>query len=117
MTQYKYDTYKYSSKTALLNGLEAKGYVLNNGEQGLQPYNTITDPDTGEVLNMTYFASIVTNYPETGEDWEAEFSSEVYVHCSRIGNMKLPSSQKLKGNDRKYFNNHINRFAGEEKVN
>ena len=116
MTQYKYDTYKYSSKTALLNGLDAQGYIINDGEP-LTMHNTITDPETGEVLNMHYFPSIVTNYPDTGEGWTPEYSTDVYVHCSRIGVMKLPSSQKLKGNDRKYFNNHINRFAGEEKVN
>ena len=108
--EYKYDTYKYASKASLLNGLSNAGYVLNDGGE-LQTHNVITDSDTGESLNMHYLGTIVTNLDTEGEP---VYSTYVYVHCARISDIKLPSNKKLTGNERKYFNNYINKYFGEE---
>ncbi len=105
----KYDTYQYDTEQELIDDLESLGYTYTEPlSQG-----TLQHED-GEYLDYVYFNQIVTNYPVTEEGWEPIYSTEVYINSARKGNIKLPSNKKLKGNNRKYFNNYINRFLGEK---
>ena len=111
----KIDAYKYADESELMESITESGYILNDGEP-LQIENIITDTDSREHLDMHYNGIIVLNYPITDENWEAEFSTDVYMLCARKGNIKLPSNKKLKGNNRKYFYDYISRYAGEETI-
>ena len=112
MGKAKVDAYKYADEAELLQSITDSGYILNDGEP-LERNNIITDTDTGEQLDMNYHGVIVTNYPDTGEPWEAIYSTDVYLLCARQGNIKLPSNKKLGGNDRKYYYDYINIYLGE----
>lgn len=109
----KVDTYSYSDEAELLASIEDSGYTA--GENGLQSTGTLIalDGNTADNLDYSYWPTIVTNYPNTGEGWEPEMSTDVFINSVRKGNSKLPSKDKLNGNPRKYFADWINRFFGE----
>ena len=115
MAQIKYDTYKYTDETEMFQSITDSGYLIPDpfNQAGMLIVQEVEDKL--DELDYSYFAQIVTNYP-LGEDEEPVYSTEVYINSARIGNSKLPSNKKLTGNERKYFNNYINRFAGEEIV-
>ena len=107
MAHINYDTYVYESEEELLDNLEELGYTF----EGELSQGVLSTP--GDDLDYVYFSTIILNYPSTGAGWEPEYSTDVYINSARIGSTKLPSNHKVKGNNRKYFNNYINRFAGE----
>ena len=109
----KVDTYVYTDEAELLQSITDSGYTA--GDDGLESTGTLIalDGNTDDNLDYSYWNTIVTNYPDTGVGWVAESSTECYINSVRKGNSKLPSNKKVGGNDRKYFNNFINRFFGE----
>ncbi len=108
MASIKVDTYQYESEEELLDNLEDLGYTFD----GKLSQGVLFTPD-GNALDYVYFSTIILNYPDTGIGWTPEYSEDVYINSARIGSTKLPSNKKVNGNARKYFNNYINRFAGE----
>lgn len=117
----KVDTYFYADEAELLQSITDSGYTA--GDEGLESTGTLIalDGNTDDNLDYSYWNTIVTNYPVTYDeegqpDWTPEYSTECYINSVRKGNSKLPSNKKLGGNDRKYFNNFINKFAGEGEI-
>lgn len=104
----KFDSYKYSSETEFLQSLTDSGYTLNDGEPLIVGNNIITDDDSGENLEMNYQGVIPLDDLEP-----PTMSSDVFMVCSRKGSIKLPSSKKVKGNERKWVWSNVNRYFGE----
>ncbi len=112
MANPKYDLYSFVDEQEFIDTLNAEGFE----------YEAITTDflihKDEESLDVHYAGNIVTNYPIENPDpenptWEPVYSAEVYVLSARIGNIKLPSNHKVGGNDRKYYYDYTNRFAGE----
>ena len=112
MSNVKYDCYSFTDEAEFLQSLTDSGYILNDGEP-LRTENIITDSDSGENLDMHYNAEIPLNLPDTGDGWSVEMSTDVFMLCARVGNIKLPSNKKVGGNLRKYYWEFINVYFGE----
>ena len=113
--QIKYDCYKFADKAELIQQLTDDGYSW----EGELTQGQLTDTVAGEFLDYYYIGHIVLNYPVTYEEddeWEAQYSTEVFIHSARKGNIKLPSNKKVTGNQRKYVNQYITCFLGEPKL-
>ena len=110
-----YTAYEFASKQSLITAINNKGWLINDDGE-LKRHNIITDPDTGKSMDLTYLGKVVKNYPDTGEGWEPELSDKVYCHTATPIGARIATTKQLKGAKKKYFNNYINRFAGETKI-
>lgn len=106
MSQLKYDLYAYDSEADMLTAIEQSGYEIS---LPIEQAGQLIGIDGNDDLDYSYFANPVSNLP----DEDPEYYSGVFINSARIGNSKLPSSDKAKQKDVKYFNKYINRFAGQ----
>ena len=118
MSNVKYAAYSYATKQELIDDVVDMGWEY---PEGFPENGAFVDKASGETLNYSYAGKIVVNFPRTYEEppapeWTPQYSSDVYIHSARQGNLQLPAPHKLGGNELKYFTKYVRRFSGEPPV-
>lgn len=105
--QLKYECYSFNNEAELIQVLNTEGFEYETLKQDFVIYKD------GESLDFHYSGTIITNYPKTDSTWIPTYSTQVYCLVARKGVIKLPSENKVGGNDRKYYYDYICKFNGE----
>jgi len=57
---------------------------------------------------------IITNYPDTGEGWEPEYSADDYATFAPGQDIEIPPENEVDTIMHSYLHNHVNHYWGVE---